>query len=110
MADFTTIISNTAARGAYRSSQQLTTSPTGTPQLEKTDQQGSFADMVRDAAEQAIRTARQADEAAQLGMKGELDTQKVVEATIALESTVKVAVSMRDKFVEAYQEVLRMPI
>ena len=46
----------------------------------------------------------------QAGMTGQLDTQSVVEATVALEATVKVAVSMRDKFVEAYKEVLRMPI
>ena len=39
-----------------------------------------------------------------------MGTQQVVEATLALESTVKTVVAMRDKFVEAYQEVLRMPI
>ncbi len=43
-------------------------------------------------------------------MAGEASTQQVVEATIALESTVKIAVSMRDKLVEAYQEVMRMSI
>jgi flagellar hook-basal body complex protein FliE len=34
----------------------------------------------------------------------------VVEATLELETTLRIAVSMRDKFVQAYQEVLRMPI
>ena len=48
--------------------------------------------------------------AAQQGLRGEIGRQEVVEATLALESTVKTVVALRDKFVEAYQEVLRMPI
>ena len=35
--------------------------------------------------------------AAQRGLNGEIGTQEVVEATMALESTVKIAVAMRDK-------------
>ena len=54
--------------------------------------------------------ATSAEILAQAGLRGEADTQQVVEAMLAMESTVKVAVSVRDRFVEAYQEILRMPI
>ncbi|TGD61847.1 flagellar biosynthesis protein [Tabrizicola sp. WMC-M-20] len=70
----------------------------------------SFADMVRGAASNAVQTVREADAAGQAGLTGQLGTQQVIEATMALESTVKVTVAMRDKFVEAYQEIMRMPI
>lgn len=94
-------------RGAYRHAQDLTSAA-----LPKTDtpETGSFAAMVRDATQEAVATIREGDKAAQLGMTGEIGTQQVVEATLALESTVKTVVAMRDKLVEAYQEVLRMPI
>ncbi len=109
MTEFTSLISSGNVRGAYHSSQELTGAP-GPVQDTADSSRGSFADMVRDATVEAVSTMREADVAAQQGLQGELSTQKVVEATIELESTVKVMVSLRDKFVQAYQEVLRMPI
>jgi flagellar hook-basal body complex protein FliE len=61
-------------------------------------------------AADAVDTARTAEQAASAGLRGDLDTQSVVEATLELETTLRVAVSMRDKFVQAYQEILRMPL
>ncbi len=109
MTDFSSLVSSTGARGAYRSSQELSGLP-GPAIAEDDSPRTSFSEMLRDASAEAVSTMREADVAAQKGMAGEISTQQVVEATIALESTVKVMVSMRDTFVEAYQEVLRMPI
>jgi len=109
MSEISSLISSGAARGAYRSSQALTaerTEPLSVPETDK----GSFSEVLRQASSDALASVRQSDVTMQAGLKGEVDTQQVVEATIALESTVKVAVAMRDKFVEAYQEILRMPI
>ena len=110
MADNLTVFSSNAIRGAYRSSQDLTTRTTDA--VEETAGAGkmSFAEMVRDAAGDAAQSIREAETVAQSGLAGDTGTQQVVEATIAMESTVKIAVSMRDKLVAAYQEVLRMPI
>lgn len=94
-------------RSAYRSAQDLSTAALP---AKDAPQGASFADMVRNAAQDAVTTIREGDVAAQRGLNGEIGTQQVVEATLALESTVKTVVAMRDKFVEAYQEVLRMPI
>ena len=94
-------------RGAYRHAQDLGGAAFSAEEAPKA---ASFADLVRDAAQDAVATIREGDIAAQRGLTGEMGTQQVVEATLALESTVKTVVAMRDKFVEAYQEVLRMPI
>lgn len=97
----------TGMRDAYRSAQSL--SGTAFPQVQQPEP-GSFAEMIRSAAKDAVATIREGDMAAQRGLNGEIGRQEVVEATLALETTVQTVVAMRDKFVEAYQEVLRMPI
>ena len=44
------------------------------------------------------------------GLTGRADPQAVVEALAATELAVQTAVAVRDKVVEAYQEILRMPV
>lgn len=111
MANPGAILSNAAIRGAYGRAQSLG----GAGDATATGAAGaaggeSFAQMVRGAAEQAAQTVRQADAVAQAGLQGKVGTQQVVEATLAMESTVKITVAMRNKLVEAYQEIMRMPI
>ena len=101
------LISSAAVRGAYRSSQALRAEKAAP--AEETGA-NNFSDMVRTASAQALETVRTGEATAQAGLRGEAGTQQVVEAMMAMESTVKVAVSVRDRFVEAYQEILRMPI
>ena len=103
-----TVFSANAIRSAYSSSQGLTALPTEAEQAGKARE--SFADMVREAASDAASTVRESDRTVQQSLTGNVGTQQVVEATIAMESTVKIAVAMRDKLVQAYQEVMRMPI
>ena len=43
-------------------------------------------------------------------MTGEADPHRLVEALTQSELAVQTAVSVRDKVVEAYQEILRMPV
>jgi flagellar hook-basal body complex protein FliE len=106
MSDFS-VISTSAVRGAYKSSQSLAADKTVAPQE---NDENSFTALVRNATASAVETVRSGEVTAQAGLRGEADTQQVVEAMMAMESTVKVAVSVRDRFVEAYQEILRMPI
>tara|TARA_R110002049_G_scaffold29972_2_gene101973 strand:- start:60464 stop:60790 length:327 start_codon:yes stop_codon:yes gene_type:complete len=108
MSDPVSLISTAAVRGAYRTSQSLT-GQKGAGAVEEVSA-NDFSKMVRSASEAALETVRAGEATAQAGLRGEADTQHVVEAMLAMESTVKVAVSVRDRFVEAYQEILRMPI
>ncbi|MGR3452407.1 flagellar hook-basal body complex protein FliE [Pseudooceanicola sp.] len=109
MAEITSLISNAAVDGAYRSSREIkSTAPFGQPMEE--ERKVSFSDMVGQAGADMIHNIRTAEAKAQEGLSGRADTQQVVEATLQLDSTVKVAVAVRDKLVEAYQEIMRMPV
>ncbi|MFN3936835.1 MAG: flagellar hook-basal body complex protein FliE [Gemmobacter sp.] len=50
------------------------------------------------------------EELAKAAMTGRADAHSLVEALAATELAVETAVTIRDKVVEAYQEILRMPV
>jgi flagellar hook-basal body complex protein FliE len=62
------------------------------------------------AAQDFMATMRAGEETARAGLAGRADPQAVVEALAATELAVQTAVAVRDKVVEAYQEILRMPV
>ena len=62
------------------------------------------------AATDFMETLRQGEETVKAGLAGRADPQAVVEALAATELAVQTAVAVRDKVVEAYQEILRMPV
>ncbi|MEM1383308.1 MAG: flagellar hook-basal body complex protein FliE [Pseudomonadota bacterium] len=70
----------------------------------------SFAEALTQAARQMEETLRTGEAAAEAAVSGQGDVQTVVEALTATELALETAVSVRDKVVEAYQEVLRMPV
>ena len=70
----------------------------------------SFSEMLEQTAQDALHSVRAGDEAAIAGLQGKMSTQDVVEATMAMESALKVTTAVRDRVVEAYQEVLRMAV
>jgi flagellar hook-basal body complex protein FliE len=70
----------------------------------------SFSDMVRDAAVDARDTMMKSEEMTQKAVVGKAELHEVVTAVSAAEVTLKTVVAVRDKAVQAYQEILRMPI
>jgi flagellar hook-basal body complex protein FliE len=62
------------------------------------------------AAADFLQTLRQGEETVKAGLAGRADPQAVVEALAATELAVQTAVAVRDRVVEAYQEILRMPV
>ncbi len=94
---------------AYRAGSTIAPAPTETAAADRSPG-ASFADMVSGAARSATDTVRTADRTGQAGILGEANLQQVVEATMAMESTVKVSVAIRDSVVQSYQEILRMPV
>ena len=67
---------------------------------------GGFAQLIGSFAE----TLTKGDETARAAMTGQADPHALVEALAASELAVETAVTVRDKVVEAYQEILRMPV
>jgi flagellar hook-basal body complex protein FliE len=66
----------------------------------------SAATLARDFA----ATLREGEETALAAMTGEADPHALVQALIQTELAVETAVTVRDRVVEAYQEILRMPV
>lgn len=62
------------------------------------------------AAEEFAKVFDKADTAVAELARGEGNAQAVVEAMAEAELALKAAVTVRDKVVEAYQEILRMPV
>ncbi|MBD3763454.1 MAG: flagellar hook-basal body complex protein FliE [Rhodobacterales bacterium] len=62
------------------------------------------------AAGSFAETLARADRTAQAALAGEADPHALVQALAASQSAVETVVAVRDRVVEAYQEILRMPV
>ncbi len=69
-----------------------------------------FLALVKDAAQEAIQTGQKAEAMSVAGVAGKADLMDVVRAVGNAEVTLQTVVAVRDKMVNAYQELLRMPI
>ena len=79
----------------------------GSAGMEARDSGGAdFSAMLRRAAERVLQGENQTIQAA----SGSADLTEVVMAVSKAEMTLETVVTLRDKVVQAYQEVLRMPI
>ncbi|MEO0679199.1 MAG: flagellar hook-basal body complex protein FliE [Pseudomonadota bacterium] len=65
---------------------------------------------LRGAAASFVETMRAGETTATAGLAGQADAQSVVTALASTEMAVQTAVTLRDRVVEAYQEILRMPV
>lgn len=69
-----------------------------------------FLGMVKDAAQNAVKAGQKAEAMGVAGVAGKADLMDVVQAVGNAELTLQTVVAVRDKMVNAYQELLRMPI
>ena len=70
----------------------------------------SFADLLGQAVSSAISTGRQAEAISAQAMAGKADLREVVSAVTNAELTLQAALAIRDRVVQAYQDIMRMPI
>ena len=68
------------------------------------------ATVASQAGQDFVKTLQTAETTAEAAMMGKADSQALVEALAASEIAVQTAVTVRDKVVEAYNEILRMPV
>jgi len=88
-----------AARPATRADQPAAAQPGADP-----------AQAVSAVAMDFAQTLQQGEDAAKAALTGRADMTTLVEALARAELAVETAVTVRDKVVEAYQEILRMPV
>ena len=72
--------------------------------------QGEFAGLVRNAIEEAVRIGERSENLTIQGINERADVSKVVTAVAEAELTLQTVVTVRDKVIEAYKEIIRMPI
>ena len=70
----------------------------------------SFSDAMAEVSQSAIDKVKNGEAAAIAGVDGQASVQQVVEAVMQAESTLQTAIAIRDKVVNAYQEISRITI
>lgn len=73
-------------------------------------QTGPFAQLVTDSVNQAVAQGKASEQVAINGITGGADIAEIALAVSEAEITLQTVVAVRDKVVEAYREILRMPI
>jgi len=70
----------------------------------------SFAAMVKQAVETTVDANRSSERLSMLAIEGKADMRDVMMAVNNAEVTLQTMVSVRDRFVTAYQTIMRMPL
>ena len=91
----------TQAVGSLQNAQPATVKETSGP---------SFGQVFEQVSREAVESLRGAETASVAALQGQASTLEVVEAIKSAEQALQTATAMRDKIVQAYQEVSRMAI
>jgi len=70
----------------------------------------SFSEFLKEKARESVDTLRQSEQMSARAVTGDADIADVVQAITAAETTLQTVVSVRDRLVTAYQDIMRMPI
>jgi flagellar hook-basal body complex protein FliE len=71
---------------------------------------GNFAGMVRESAANTVNSLRDAERASVQAVTGQADVGQVVTAIANAETSLQAAIAVRDRVIQAYQDIMRMPI
>lgn len=74
------------------------------------DAPNSFGSAITQALDQAVQTGHTADDQAMKAISGNGNLTDVVTALSHAEMTLQTATAIRDRVVQAYQDIMKMPI
>lgn len=97
----TSRVSGTGAPGADRLAPQQPSVEAGAP---------TFAEVFEQVSRDAVQSLRDAEATSISAIQGKASTLETVEAIKSAEQTLHTATAVRDKIVQAYQEISRMAI
>ena len=72
--------------------------------------QNDFSQMVKNFAESAVEVGKKSEVQSAAAAAGKADLNSVVLAVAEAELTLNTVVAVRDKVLEAYRQIIRMPI
>lgn len=70
----------------------------------------SFGDFIKKAATDSISALRGGENASAAAVAGKAELSDVVEAVTSAELTLQTVIAIRDRLLQSYQEIMRMPI
>ena len=70
----------------------------------------SFSDFLKDRVSDTIDTLKIGEKTQAQAITGEADLADVVQAVTSAELSLQTVVAVRDRMINAYQEIMRMPI
>jgi len=71
---------------------------------------GSFADMLKDVADESLKTSHGAETQSLKAAAKDAEIVDVITAVANAEITLNTVMTVRDRVVHAYQEIMKMPI
>jgi flagellar hook-basal body complex protein FliE len=99
------IIDPSLAANAYSNNMNI-----GAGMAGKNDGGVKFSDMLKEKVSDSIDTMRAGELMSAKAITGDAQLTEVVQAVTASEVTLQTMVSVRDRMISAYQEIMRMPI
>lgn len=70
----------------------------------------NFAGLLRQGAANTVNSLRDAERASVQAVTGQADVGQVVTAVANAETSLQAAIAVRDRVIQAYQDIMRMPI
>jgi|SRR5581483_4052431 len=100
-----------AAANAYAALQRIGEQAAKIGGVAPTDNSGpSFSGMLKDVINSVVDSAKKSDAQSQAVATGKANMVDVVTAVAETETAVQTMVSVRDKVIAAYEDILKMPI
>jgi flagellar hook-basal body complex protein FliE len=99
-----------AAAGAYASLQRLANPAANLGRTVGETSGPSFGDLLKNAVGSVLEAGRRSDVQTQQMAAGRANVVDVVTAVAETEVTVETMVAVRDRMINAYEEIMRMPI
>jgi len=99
-----------SAIAAYSSTARAAMPTAGLEGFEQAPVGPSFSQLVSSAAESALQTSKTAETMSMQAVAGNAEMSDVVTAVANAEVTLQTVVSVRDRVVAAYQDIIKMPI
>ncbi|MPY72187.1 MAG: flagellar hook-basal body complex protein FliE [Alphaproteobacteria bacterium] len=97
-----------SAAAAYARQAQAATG--GAMEPRSKDPAQSFSDLLGEAVHNAIETGKNSETMSAKGIAGTADLREVVTAVTNAEVTLQTALAIRDRVIQAYKDVISMPI
>jgi len=97
-----------AAAAAYARNASIADVPSLEPRVKDPTQ--NFGDLVTQAVSNAIETSKVGEEMSAKAIAGKADLREVVTAVTNAEVTMQTALAIRDRVVQAYKDIVSMPI